>query len=437
MHDERSSWLRSSRPSTKASSLLALSANALRQVVYSGVRTIKTSTVEMIVDTIVELLPGKDGAMIKPLVEDLPKTLRALLEHQPHVERVSKECWEATVEFCVQALSRIFAEVDAEPQNSWSTTISSLGPTPFESTDGGRRDSPSKRGKQLPQELVRAAEELVHCLHLLVKASNSPVLDKAEVVLMSTVYFLQQNGGRGKAAALAAINSILPRITLHATQLTEQVVQELIPLMKSMWSDPLLREEIMITLIYTEAHIASMLVSSRDDSFSFQLEALVETMYSDYRRRQDTTAHQYLEDDHLCFRGLGSTEKGSHPLATCAFSTKTDQVRYEGLWATIATIARFSYLLDERKHKLTQGREGGEDSMIKRPRVTHHFQEYLRHVSEPRSNAKRAALQVVTFMAEEGRLDEEDLLSLLERLTPCISDENPAHSSWAMIGLAT
>ena len=437
MRDERASLLRSkSKTAPRPSALLPLSATALRQVIYSGVRTIKTSTVEMIVDTIVELLPGKDGTLIKPLVEDLPKALRALLEHQPYVERLSKECWEATVDFCVESLSSIFAEPDVEPPNSWSTTISSRAPTPFESTDGGRRDSSSKK-KPISQELIRAAEELVHCLHLLVRASNSPVLGKAEAILISTVFFLQQNIGRGKASALAAINSILPRITLHATQLTEQVVQELIPLMKSMWSDLLLREEIMITLIYTEAHIASMLVSPRDDSFSLEIEAFVETMYGDYRRRQETTAHQYLEDDHLCFRGLGSTGNNVHPLSTCAFSMKTDQVRYEGLWATVATISHFSFLLDERKRRLAQDREDGEESMIKRARVTRHFQEYLRHVSEPRSNAKRAALQVIAFMAEEGRLHEEDLQSLLEKLTPCISDENPVHSSWAMIGLAT
>jgi ataxia telangiectasia mutated family protein len=435
MRDERAALLRSKSKAARPSALLPLSANALRQVIYSGVRTIKTSTVEMIVDTIVELLPGKDGALIKPLVEDLPKTLRALLEHQPHVERLARECWEVTVDFCIESLASIFAEPDVEPPNSWSTAISSRGPTPFESTDGGRRDSASKKKPIFP-ELIRAAEELVHCLHLLVKASNSPVLDKAEPILMSMVYFLQQNIGRGKAAALAAINSILPRITLHATQLTEQVIQELIPLMKVMWSDVLLRDEIMITLIYTETHIASMLVSPRDDSFSFELEAFVETMYGDYRRRQETTAHQYLEDDHLCFRGLGSKD-AVHPLHTRAFSMRTDQVRYEGVWATVASISRYSFLLDERKLRLAQDREDGEESMTKRPRVTHHFKEYLRHVSEPRSNAKRAALQVVAFMTEEGRLDEDDLQSLLEKLTPCISDENPAHSSWAMVGLAT
>lgn len=436
MRDERSSLLRSRAKASRTAVLLPLCANALRHLISSGVRTIKTPTVEMIVDTIVELLPGRDGHLIKPLVEDLPKTLRALLEYQPHVEHLSKECWEATVDFCIEALANIFVEPAVEPHSSWSTAVSSRGPTPFESTDGARRDS-SSRQKPVAQDLLRAAEDLVHCLQLLVKASNSPVLGKAEVVLRSMVCFLQQKGGRGKAAALAAINSILPRITLHATQLTEQVVQELVPLMKVMWSELLLRDEIMITLIYTEAHIASMLLSPRDDSFSLELEALVEAVYSDYRRRQETTAHQYLEDDHLCFRAFGKARNDTHPLRTTAFSLRSDQARYEGLWATVATISRLSFLLDERNRNLAQNRRDEEESVSKRPRLNQHFQEYLRHVSEPRSNAKRAALQVVAFMAEEGRLDENDLQSLLEKLLPCISDENPAHSSWAMIGLAT
>jgi ataxia telangiectasia mutated family protein len=440
MRDERSTLLRSKSKAARPSALLPLSANALRHVINSGVRAIKTSTVEMIIDTIVELLPGKDGVLIKPLVEDLPKTLRALLEYQPHVERLSKECWEATVEFCIESLSTIFAEADAEPSNSWSTGVSSRGPTPFESTDGGRRPSQRNTSSKLgpiSQELIRAAEDLVYCLQFLVKASNSPVLEKADSVLLALVSFLQQKAGRAKAAGLAAINSILPRITLHAAQLTEQVIQQLLPLMKTMWSDLLLRDEIMTTLIYTEAHIASILISTRDDTFSFELEALVEIIYSDYRRRQETTAHQYLEDDCLCFRGLGDAQHDAHPLNTCAFSLETDQVRYEGLWATVATISHFSYLLDQRRRKLAQDLDNEEESMIKRLRVSHHFHDYLRHVSEPRSNAKRAALQVVAFMAQEGCLDEEDLQSVLERLIPCISDTNPVHSSWAMIGLAT
>lgn len=440
MRDERLSFLRSKSKTTKTAVLLPLSANALRHVINSGVRTIKSTTVEMIVDSIIEVLPGRDGNLLKPLVEDLPKALRALLEYQPHVERLPKECWDATVDFCVDSLSTFFAEPEPEPPNSWSTGISSRARTPFESTDGAPRASPrdsSSRTKQLPEELVRAAEDFVHCLHLLVKASNAPVSDKAEPILTTLLHFLQRKTGRSNAAALAAINCVLPRTTLHAIQLTKNVAQELLPLMKTMWSDPPLRDELMVTLMYTEAHISSTLTSSRDDTITFDLEALIETMYGDYRRRQETTAHQYLDDDHLSFRQIGRARSDTHPLHTCAFSMDTEHVRYEGLWATVSTIARLSFMLDERKRRVAHDREDGEESMIKRLRITHHFQEYLRHVSEPRSNAKRAALQVLAFMVQEGPLDEEDLQSLLEKLTSCISDENPVHSSWAMIGLAT
>lgn len=441
MRDERSSYLRSRTKTTKTAALLPLAANALRHVIYSGVRTIKSSTVELIIDAIIELLPGKDGNLLKPLVEDLPKTLRALLEHQPHVESLSGDCWDAAVDFCIESLSSIFVEPEAEPPNSWSTGISSRGrtPLPFESTDGPPRPSPrdsSSRNNRITNELTHTAEELVYCLQLLVKASNAPILDKAESVLMSLIHFLQQKTGRGNAAALTAINSVLPRITLQASHLTEQVLCDLIPLMTSMWAEALLRDEIMITLIHAEPHIRHILNNSRDDSFSIDLEALVETMYTDYRRRQETTTHQYLEEDHLCFRNIGGTGKDAHPLSTSAFALDPDHVRYEGLWATAATIARLSFLVDKRKRRLVQEREDGEGGMVKRLRMTNHFQEYLRHVSETRSNAKRSALQILAFMVQEGPVDADDIHSMLERLIPCISDENSIHSSWATIGLA-
>lgn len=396
---------------------------------------------EIIIETIIELLPGKDG-LLKPLLEDLLKTLRSLLEYQPHVERLSKECWDVTVDFCIESLADLFGESEGEPQNSWSTNVSSRARTPLESVDfTSSRASPRMpvtRTKSVSDEYAHSAEDFIHCLQLLVKASNAPLLDKAEPVLRALLQFLQRRTGRGSvaAAALAAINSVLARTTLQSLDLTKRTVQELLPLMKSMWSEHILRDEVMITLMYTEAHISSMLADSDDETTSPDLEALIETIYGDYRRRQDTTAHQYLEEDHLCFRHLGRADKGTHPLNTWAFSMETEHQRYEVLWATVSTIARFSFMIDLRRQTLALDRSDGEDGHRKRLRVSQVFPDYLRHVLEPRSNAKRAALQVIAFMVQEGPLDEDDLQSMLERLTSCISDENSVHSVWAMIGLA-
>src|SRR6185369_8729046 len=97
-------------------------------------------------------------------------------------------------------------------------------------------------------------------------------------------------------------------------------------------------------------------------STHLDLEALVETIYSDYRRRQETTTHQYLEEDHLCFRHLGHPDKDTHPLNTCAFSLETEHHRFEGLWAIVSTIARFSFMLDQRRQTATYDRSDAEDS---------------------------------------------------------------------------
>jgi ataxia telangiectasia mutated family protein len=441
LRDERSSFLRKVQ-SAKAAAVLPLSASALRHVIASGVRTIKSSTVEIIVDTIIEVLPGNEG-LIKPLLQDLPKTLRSLVEYQPHVERLSEKCWGMAVDFCITSLAGFFAEsAESEPQNSWSTNVSSRARTPLDSIDHTSvRASPRQplnKNKSLSDEYAYPTEDFIHCLHHLVKASNAPVLDKAGAVLAILLQYLQQRNGRGgvAVAALAAINAVLVRVSLQSLELTKHTVQELLPLMKSMWSEAILRDEILINLMYTEAHISSLLADPEDETTSSDLETLIETIYSDYRRRQETTAHQYLEEDHLCFRHLGQAGQDTHPLNTYAFSMETEHQRYEGLWSTVSTIARFSFMLDQRRQAITHDRSDGEESVSKRSRVTQLFAEYLRHVLEPKSNAKRAALQVVAFMAQEGRLDEEHLQSMLEKLTSCISDENPVHSVWAMIGLA-
>lgn len=442
LRNERSSLLRSKSKTSKAQTNLVLSATALRLVIASGVRTIKSSTVEIIIDTIIEVLPSRDGPLTKPLLQDLPKTLRLLLEYQPHVERLSLECWDAVVDFCIDSLAGTSMDAEVEAPNSWSTNVSSRGRTPFDSTDlsivRGSPRQPMAKTKSITADFSYSTEDLVHCLLALVKATNAPMLDKAEAITTAFLYFLKRRTGRGSVAAtaLAGINAVLARTALQSLDLSKRVMTELLPLMRVMWSEQVLRDEILITLTYTEAHISGLVADVQDTTTCADLEALLETMYADYRTRKESTMHQYLEEDHLCFRHLGAADTDTHPLNTLVFSMETEHLKAEGLWATVYAIARFSSALDKRKRKLAQARAAVGQNVSKRARIDLLFDEYARHVAEPRSGAKRAALQVVAFSVQQGPIDEDKLQSLLERLTPCISDVNFAHSVWAMVALA-
>lgn len=457
IRDERTSYYQAKPQSVKThAELLRLSANALRHVVNSALRTIKATTVELIIETIIELLPGNDGKFLKHLADDLPKSLRALLEYQPHVERMSQECWDDAVNFCVESLSDIFPDDEGDmagevPQDSWGTVTSSRARTPLEVNDGPSgpslreidstpRATPrgaSFREKRYTDEQIHAAEDMVHCLRSLVGASNAPIVASADALCSVLITFLRKKTTRGNAAALAAINTILPRIMFSKSQLSEEVIRGVLPMFKFFWGDILMRDEIMITLKYTEPQIRRLLAQDHDDSLSVDLEAFIDTLYSDYRRRQESTAHQFLEDDYLCFRKASGVATTSHPLSTPAFSMNTENPRCEGLWAIVATVARISAMLDQRKRRTVNDSAPHDEGVaVKRLRVTHHFQEYLRHVSEPRSNAKRAALQVLAFIVQEEQLDEEQIQDLLEKLTGYMSSENSSHASWAMIALA-
>lgn len=443
MRDERAAFLRSKAKSSRISPLFPLTATALRSIVNAGVHIIKTNTVENIIYTIIEILPGKNDALIKPLLEDLPKALKALLEYQPHVERLSKDCWDSAVDFCIESLSSFLVEPETEPQNSWSTGASprdrSRTRTPLDNAEpttpkSSIRDLPIRQ--PIPEAFLHPSEDFIHCLHSLAKASNAPILDKAESILATILPFLHRKTGRSHSAALSIINAVLMRISLHSVQLTKRTIQDLLPLMKSLWADSLLRDEILITLMITETHLSSVLAlrDSDAEATNFDLEALVEIMYNEYRRRQEHSGLQFLEDDHLCFRHPGQPRLDTHPLNTYAFSMHTEHTRAESLWALIAAIARLSSMLDRRKRN-PQNREDDDQPSVKRARGANLFHDYLRHVSEPRSNAKRAALQVLAFVLQEDAMNEGDLQSTLEKLTTYISDENPVHSSWAMIAL--
>jgi ataxia telangiectasia mutated family protein len=427
---------------TDASKNLVKGALATKLIVASGVRTIKSSTVEVIISSIVELLPNRDPPRMKALLVDLPRTLRLLLDYQPHIERLSLRCWKAAVDFCIDSLvgSSIGAE-DGAP-NSLSTSVSSRGRTPFESTDAsmarGSPREPVARTRSVTDEFSQATEDLIQCLLSLVKASNAPVLDKAEAIMTALLYFLKRRSGRGSvaAAAMAGINAVLARTALQMLDLSKRIIKELLPLMNIMWTEQQLRDEVLIALIYTEAHISSLVANVDDTTTCFDLETLLDTMYTDYRTRKETTMHQYLEEDHLCFRHTGAADSGTHPLNTQAFSMEAGHVKSEGLWITVHAIACFSSMLDKRKRKAAHAREDHGESLSKRARIDLLFDEHTRHISEPRSNAKRAALQVIAFSVQEGPVDEHKLQTLMDKLLACMSEENATHSIWAMIALA-
>jgi ataxia telangiectasia mutated family protein len=434
--------LQSKAQAPKVASQLNLTISALRHVVPAGVRTIKNSTVEFIVDNIIAVFSDERGRKLAPLIKDVPEALRILYEYQPHAERLSKDRWNLVVAFCIEFSHINPAVPEAEPSNTCDTSVSSRGRTPFDSTDAsGTRASPYEsrdRSKPVSDGFSRSTDHLISCLHALVKASNAPLLDKAESIVTALLNFLQNRVGRNKTAvtALAAINAILSRVVVQSLELTKYIIQRLLPLMTEMWSDPAIRDELLITLTYTEPSISSLLADREDELAHLDVEALMEVIYGDYRSRKDITVRQYLEEDNLCFRHLGRANTDTHPLNTYVFSMATEHLPSEGVWATVSTIARFSSMLDKRRRVTSSNREGNNGIMKKRVRVTRLFDEYLRHVAEPRPNAKRAALQVVAFLVQEEPVNVDDLQSILEKLTSCISDENAVHSVWALIGLA-
>lgn len=441
LRDERSATAKSTAKNPKSTTNLVLCATALRCVIASGVRTIKSSTVEVIIDTIIEVLPSRDNSRLKPLLEDIPKTLRLLLEYHPHVERLSLDSWNGTVDFCIDALAGSSIETEIEASNSWSTNMSSRGRTPLGAPDASiARGSPREtvaRTKSLTDEFSPSSEDYIHCLLALVRATNAPVLDKAEAIMTALLYFLKRRNGRGSVAtaALAGINAIIARTALQKLDLSKRMIKELLPLMKVMWSEQILRDEILITLAYTEAHLSSLVTDLEDATTCADLEAVLETMYADYRTRKETTMQQYLEEDCLCYRHLGATDPDTHPLNTLVFSLETDHLKSEGLWATVHSIARFSSMLDKRKRLIAHNREADGESVSKRARIDLSFDEYSRHLAEPRSNAKRAALQVIAFSVQEGPVGKDTFQVLTDRLTSCMSDENTTHAVWAMVAL--
>ncbi|OCK80454.1 hypothetical protein K432DRAFT_425753 [Lepidopterella palustris CBS 459.81] len=437
--EERSVYLRSGKGYTNAVTRLPLCAKAYRLLVHVGVRKFKDGVVSVLLNQMIQSFRPKGRDLVLPLLTEGRRAVRDLLQYEPLVERLKKEDWNNAVEFCVETIPLLLEKLDPGGGSSLQSNGTYSGRTANESTDrtsrSGTKEPSNKEKKSTEKETLRHfVEDIVICLQLLACPSNAPILDKYDSILSTSIAVLRySNKEYTYKVALTTINYVLMRTALDSTQFTQEAVQDLLPLIKNLWRIEILRDEIMIMLIHTEAHLSNLLKNGKEDDFRHHVEAFVETVHADYVGRSDTKPLQFLEDDHLCFRFSGKSVDESHPLSTPAFSLENS--RFEVHWMTVSIISHISFMLDARTRVTSHNRENVDAAVNKRRRVSSYLHEYLRESSHKGSKTKFAVLQVIAFMVQEGPLDEEDIQSTLERLTPWISDEDTRVSAWAMMSL--
>ena len=132
---ERTAYLKSkSVQRNTAHSRLAVCAASMRTAVELGVRKLRLKTVKALLDHVRLTLPTPDG-FCEPLSVDYVKSMRTILDYQPHVEHL-RDTWGVTLAFCLASIGS-FQELTAEENEngfasgSHSTARTTIG-TPLD-----------------------------------------------------------------------------------------------------------------------------------------------------------------------------------------------------------------------------------------------------------------------------------------------------------------
>ena len=396
-------------------------------------------TVKALVDHITQTLPTSDENYCEPLVTDYMKLLRTALAYQPHPEHFSKEEWQSTVDFSVQAIRDLIKGTGGNDASNGSLSSHAVSDYPSRSATpsasiGTGRGSSQRTTKSV---LKTSTEDLILCLKHLASVSNVPVIDRAEIMLTSLFDFLHSFSTPGLAhqAAFAAINSIMARITTDNMSLVQRSLRHAVSLIRRLWhaKSTTLKEEMLITLLQGEPHLSMALQDDPQESFMADIQGLQEVLREEYCKRSER--EQLQIDDLSLSTGISSGQQ--NPLSTSAFGLRQKAIKAEQPWAILHIYASITVVLDIGKRSLYQNVDGDDPNIItKRRKLDRPLRDLLQSIRVSSGPEKVFDLQVLAFALDRRSISAEFLRNLLDSLLPCISEGSATVASWTMLAIA-
>ncbi|KAI9695841.1 MAG: Serine/threonine-protein kinase tel1 [Bogoriella megaspora] len=422
-------------------------ASAIRSTVEISASRVQYQSVRALLDHVVQILPVGDHGYCEPLISDYLKSFHAIVDREAHVEHLSKELWAKAVDFCVTALQHV--------DNETGTKISfgSYGRTSSSGANGSMHFTPTASArtssKTSGQALLSSRDlpEVMAILRRLTSASNSPIPDHSEGILSGVVTFLAAGRDRGPLSkattayhdAFATINRVIARTCFDNRNLVLETFVQLLPIIKEIWSskESGLNQEILISLVRSLDYLPD-LIRNPDLSFSaVDAETLMDVLYDSYSRRPERDSLGQLQVDDLnLFVG---DQRGHEPFRVGMSLLRTGDNRSEMQWSIVNIIVHFSSMLDEvARHELADSEPGTppNENVAKRLRRSQHLPDFLRRTDAPAIQLRAASLQILAFRLAQETYNEEDVKSVIEKLTTLASDENSEVSSWAIFGLS-
>ncbi|EAW13128.1 DNA-binding protein kinase TEL1 [Aspergillus clavatus NRRL 1] len=408
-------------------SRLSACASVIRTAVDVFLRNLRTKSIRAIVDHITEILQVPGEGLWEHLSADYLKCLTTLLHYPPHVEHLGANEWEKVLNFC---LTSVGAEGEGNSQPNVRDSHSSIlddyvGVSPRSTSR--RTSTLALREKQSGDK--RAAGEAIVCIQLLVATPIAPVQAFAEKVLQGLTAFLKSSSiaGSEHQAAFSSINTVVMRVLFGQSDLVRNFLLELIPVIRHLWSTKLggLKDELLVTVMLCVIVLTDATRREPTESLSLLTENLLDTLYSEYIRRPEK---DILQIDELIFHRETSSQ--THDLT---LQPRLEVSRSEHNWTVVWIMAKLMKLSEELTKRLSPS-TGAVPS--KKQRFTSAYDEVFKDAVMSSGNKRVCALQLIPILLQD-HVDMESKASLLQRLIPCIIDDNNIISSWTMVAIAS
>ncbi|KAK4151510.1 hypothetical protein C8A00DRAFT_17083 [Chaetomidium leptoderma] len=414
-------------------------AEALRTAIRHGATKIKRKTSKAIIDHITQVLPGPGDSFVIPLLGGYVKALATFLDFSANVENLAAhapESWDTCVNFCVETLSRHFETGDRD-----SGSLSRASPAPGSAlTTRSGSIAASQGAGQIGSQI---ALEFLTCLNLLVAAPNAPVprkADKVSNVVLQILQLRQTKIGELQKLAFSTFNIVFQRIQADDVALSKRLVRNLVPHVSHWWQpralsrDAMLnsvRDEMLKTIYGTHLYVESLLRESADESFVQDVEDLLESLWSDYSKREDRAR---LQLDDVTFTGMRLP--ADHP-STAVFSLRPYNQAGEQNWAFLESLAILEAAYSRYSQREHSQQHPDHDQPRKRRRMAGSSSRIHQKTKSLDPAVRLSALQLLPFLAKQKSPSLEDTVAVMADLSKSVTAKQGAVACWAMIACSS
>ncbi|KAK3954237.1 hypothetical protein QBC32DRAFT_385226 [Pseudoneurospora amorphoporcata] len=418
---------------------LGFCAEALRLAVQHGASKVKRKTATAIVGHITETLIDSDGNFFEPLLQGYVKALSAFLEAPVTVESLATkevEKWDSAIDFCLYALSHFLEAAERD-----LGTLSRASPAP--GTPATSRAGSVGLFSASGQVNGSLALHFLSCVKALTSAPNAPVLGRAKRVsqLVLRVLTLRQiKLGELQRESFSVLNNILVRVQADDITLAKTITATLVPVLSHCWQprslsrDAMLnsfRDEMLRTLYGVQLVLESLLREATDDMLLKDTEDLLESLWSEYSRRDDKKRLQ-LED--LTFSAMQLPP--DHP-STMVFGLRPYHLAGEQNWALLENIALLEAVYAKIPLRHRQHPEDEPDKPRKRRRVIGSTNRIHQKLMSLDPAVQLTALQLIPFLSALKHSSLEEVKDILAELSKFTSAKEDLVASWALVACSS